>query len=65
MIRNKISAGEIVFPEGTEVEAPPRPLAPGQWVVLEGQTGRLIREFGSETERAAWLRRNAMSIDSR
>ena len=64
MIRTKLSAREVVLPVGTEVEVPSRISGPGQWVVVESHTGRLIREFAAAAELAAWLRQYAEELQT-
>ena len=54
----------LLLPVGTVIEcAAPRTGGP-RWAVLEAGTGRLIRTFASEVDRAIWIGQNTEPTES-
>jgi len=59
------SGGEpLLLPIGTVVECAVCKTGGPRWPVLEAGTGRLIRSFASEVDRAIWIGQNTEPTDS-
>jgi hypothetical protein len=59
------SGGEpLLLPLGTVVECAAARSGGPRWAVVEAGTGRLIRTFASEVDRAIWIGQNTAPTDS-